>query len=257
MQPCWPVRRVGSAFPSPSRFNKIVRMSDSGNHFSAGSARCLRVRRASNTRSTCAFSRKDLVVVVAVGILLSVVVGVELEKAWEKAGRLCCDCNLKQIGLAFRTWELDNTNPYAMAVSTNFGGSREYLATGETFRHLQVMSNELFTPKILVCPNDSRKPAKAFDQGFSNSSLSYFVGVVSNDAFPQMFLSGDRNLAGGRLLANGILELQTNLVHWGPGMHKNQGNIGLADGSVQGYGSNSLRAALMITGAATNWIALP
>jgi len=127
-----------------------------------------------------------------------------------------------------------------------------------TFKHFQVMSNELNTPVILVCPRDSRRSAKDFRTGFSNTNVSYFVGLVTNDDNPQMFLSGDRNVTGGTRLANGIIELTTNhVIGWGTDMHNGQGNVALADGSVQGFSSQRLREALSNTGVATNRLAMP
>jgi prepilin-type processing-associated H-X9-DG protein len=145
-----------------------------------------------------------------------------------------------------------------MAVSTNFGGTLEYLATSEVFRHFQVLSNELSTPRILVCPQDSRQPARAFDPGFANANLSYFIGIVSNSDSVQMFLSGDRNLTGGTRQANGILEITTNDVPgWGTDIHNGRGNVALADGSVQQLNTMVLREALRWTGRATNRLAIP
>jgi len=165
---------------------------------------------------------------------------------------------LKQIGLAFRIWEEDHTNLYPMSVSTNFGGTFEYVATGETFRHFQIMSNELSTPKILVCPADVRQPAKDFGLAFGNTNISYFVGVDADDSRPQMLLSGDRNILGGTKLANGILEFTTNqMVSWSSEMHNGVGNVALVDGSVQYFHTNELQQAFQNTGIATNRLAIP
>jgi prepilin-type processing-associated H-X9-DG protein len=162
------------------------------------------------------------------------------------------------VGLGFRTWALDHTVLYPMAVGTNFGGSLEYLATGEVFRHFEALSNELSTPFILVCPQDSRKPAKAFDPGFNNANLSYFIGVVSNSDSPVMFLAGDRNLGGGTRRANGILEITTNdVAAWGTDIHNGHGNIGLADGSVQQLNTLQLQEPIRWTRSATNRLAMP
>jgi len=80
-----------------------------------------------------------------------------------------CVNNLKQIGLAFRQWALDNSDRFPFNVATNEGGTWEWCALdGEgfdasAFRQFQVLSNELNTPRILLCPKDkTRKPAKDF-----------------------------------------------------------------------------------------------
>jgi hypothetical protein len=159
---------------------------------------------ASPPRTSDAFALKDLVAILVIGALLIGVAVVVFAKTRQRARAICCDCNLKQVGLAFKTWALDHNNLFPMCVSTNFGGTREYVTNGEIFRHFAVMSNELSTPVVLVCPEDSRKPAHSFDRTFSNKNLSYFVGVDANNDAPQMFLSGDRNVTGG-IQASGLL----------------------------------------------------
>ncbi len=163
-----------------------------------------------------------------------------------------------QIGISFRIWEGDHTNLYPMSISTNFGGTLEYVERGETFRHFQVMSNELATPIVLICPADVRRPAKDFWFAFGNTNISYFVSVDADDSRPQDLLSGDRNIVGGTKLANGILEITTNqLVGWSSEMHNGVGNIGIADGSVQTTSSSFLRQMLVQSGIATNRLAIP
>ena len=145
-----------------------------------------------------------------------------------------------------------------MSLSTNFGGTLEYVARGETFRHFQVMSNELATPYVLVCPADARPRAKDFGSAFSNTNVSYFVGVDADDLRPQDLLSGDRNIIGGTKLGNGILEITTNqLVGWSSEMHNGVGNIGLADGSVQTVSVTGFAELLQQSGIATNRLAIP
>lgn len=165
-----------------------------------------------------------------------------------------------QIGMGFRVWGGDHTNLYPMSISTNFGGTREHVASGETFRHFQVLSNELVTPYILICPSDLRPRAKDFGSTFSNTNVSYFVGVDANETKPEMLLSGDRNIVGGTKLANGFLEIATNqLVGWGSEMHNGVGNVGLADGSVVALGRGGFAAwpEWAVKTVATNRLAIP
>src|ERR1700690_2770460 len=68
---------------------------------------------------------------------------------WPRAHHMYCVNNLKQIGLSFRTWALDNDGKFPFNVSTNAGGTMEFCATGadgfdsNAAVHFQVMSNEL------------------------------------------------------------------------------------------------------------------
>jgi len=73
------------------------------------------------------------------------------------APRINCANNLKQVGLAFRTWAIDNDGRFPMQVSVTNGGTMELVSSGLVFPHFQVMSNELSTPKILFCRADTQR----------------------------------------------------------------------------------------------------
>ena len=82
--------------------------------------------------------------------------------------RACID-NLKQIGLALRLWAMDHDGDFPFNAATNRGGTKEICSPSSdgfdrnAFVHFMVMSNELKTPKLLVCPGDSSKhPAGDF-----------------------------------------------------------------------------------------------
>ncbi|MCK6501571.1 MAG: hypothetical protein L6Q38_18990, partial [Nitrospira sp.] len=83
-----------------------------------------------------------------------------LAKAKAKAVRIKCVNGLKQIGVAFRVFATDNGDRYPMNVATNEGGSADFVPTtgnadANIWRHFWVMSNELTTPRILICASDS------------------------------------------------------------------------------------------------------
>jgi hypothetical protein len=121
------------------------------------------------------------------------------------------------------------------------------------------MSNELSTPKILVCPADTRTAANNFTR-LNNQNISYFVGLDAKDSNPQMLLDGDRNITADNEPVNGILKLVPGQrVSWTQDIHVNQGNIGLSDGSVQQCSDSALQNFLQNSGAPTNtWrISLP
>jgi len=177
----------------------------------------------------------------------------------KKSQRISCVNNLKQCGLAFRIWEGDNGDRYPMDVPMAKGGTMEFNTGADTFRHFQVMSNELGTPKILICPADTRIVADNFGR-LKNQNVSYFVGLEADEAQPQGFLDGDRNLTGESEPENGILKLVPGQrVSWTEKIHVNQGNVGLSDGSVQEYSNSALRNGLQVSGDPTNtWrISLP
>ena len=205
------------------------------------------------------FTLVALLVIIAVLALLAAMLLPALSGAKNKSARIQCVNNLKQSGLAFRVWEGDNGDKYPMAVPTRKGGTMEYADGANTFRHFLVMSNELSTPKILICPADTRSAAANFSR-LNNQNVSYFVDLDGNEEYPQRFLDGDRNLTASHAPENGILKLVPGQpVSWTETMHVNQGNIGLTDGSVQQLSSSSLQNELQVSGEPTNtWrIALP
>ncbi len=170
-----------------------------------------------------------------------------------------CVNNVKQIGLAFRIWEGDNGDKLPMRVPEKNGGAMEPALRGDVARIFQVMSNELSTPRILVCPADAgQSAAPGFGSGFDNSHVSYFAGLDAADDRPAMFLSGDDNFAiRGRPVKSGVLSLATNArVTWTAARHVNRGNIGLADGSAWTTDDKQLVQKLIGTGA-VNRLAIP
>jgi len=208
----------------------------------------------SNSRrfSTNGFTLVALLVIIAVIAVLAAMLLPALASAKRKAQRINCINNLKQLGLAYRIWEGDNGDKYPMAVFNINSGA-------DTFRCFQVMSNELSTPRILVCPADTRTAAANFIR-LKNQNVSYFVGLDAKDSLPLMFLSGDRNITGPAAPENGILKLVPGgSVSWTAEIHVNQGNLGLADGSVWQYSNSQLREALQKSGDKTDsWrLALP
>jgi hypothetical protein len=139
------------------------------------------------------------------------------------------------------------------------GGTKELANSGQVFIHYRVMSNELSRPKVLVCPADkAKRSARNFRSALTDANVSYFVGLDANDVQPQVFLSGDRNLAVGRPLQTGLFRLTTNTpLEWTSAMHGYCGNIGLADGSVQFFDSSNLAVAVRNQGIGTNRLAIP
>jgi hypothetical protein len=217
------------------------------------------MERRFNRRNTQAFTRRELLVVLfTIGILALTWLGLtNASKAKARAQRIYCVNNMAQITLGFRVWEGDQEIRFPMSTAGTNGGTLEWVEGGNVFKHLQVMSNEIYDPKILICPADKRAFATNF-LSLKNENISYFVALDATSSNPQMFLTGDRNITNGLTPQRTVLALPPDRpAGWTETMHKFQGNVGLADGSVQAFSTSSLREALKNTGDATNRIALP
>jgi hypothetical protein len=108
-----------------------------------------------------------------------------LAKAKGRAQSINCVNNLKQVGLAFRVWSLDNKDEFPFNVSTNAGGTMEFCAVGtdgfdaNAVLHFRALSNELGTAKILVCPADSKVAGSNF-RFLSAGNISYQLHTGTN-----------------------------------------------------------------------------
>jgi len=215
--------------------------------------------------SRSGFSLVEIFLVLATVALLVLVFLPMLGRSRTRICRISCTSCLKQVGIAYRLFAGDHDDTYPFALSIASGGTMEFTNSPQVFRHLQVMSNELVSPKILVCPQDTRKQ-RAGDfllTGTSSSfnhnrNLSYFVGLDADETKPERLLSGDRNITGGTL-SNGFLRLLTpsTPAGWTSEIHKNAGNIGLADGSVIQTDALALRRQLRTNTLAVIRLAIP
>lgn len=218
-----------------------------------------------------AFSALELIFVIATIALLVALFLPGLMKPRVIGCRINCVNNLKQVGLAFRCWSLDNNDLNPMQISVTNGGTMELVGKA-TWVHFLVMSNELHTPKVLLCPEE-RDPTRVTASTFSpnaasnaysrpftgDNNISYFVGVDATDVAPQMFLTGDWSLSvDGVPAKRGLLNVTTNQsLGWNKPRHNGGGNIGLADGSVHQFKAPMLNTALRNTGITTNRLSIP
>jgi hypothetical protein len=107
--------------------------------------------------------------------------------------------NLTQIGIAFRLWEGDHNNQFPFNVSQAQGGTRELCEPDSngfeknSVPIFMVMSNELGTTRILVCPNDKTKQAAADFASLTANNISYQLrtGPNVNENNPEEILAVD------------------------------------------------------------------
>lgn len=202
----------------------------------------------------------EVLVVVAVLTLLAAILLPALMAANKKASRINCTNDLKQLGLAYRIWAQDNNDLFPMQVSVTNSGAMELAVSGNAVAVFQVMSNELSTPKVLVCPLDLQHSVAADFTSLRATNLSYFVGLdASTNCSGQQLMSGDANLTlRGAPAKSGLLDLATNAaVGWATNRHDGTGNIGVDDGSVQQATRSGFKTFLAGTGLETNHLVIP
>jgi hypothetical protein len=143
-------------------------------------------------------TRLEVLVIVGVVLIGGVVLVPKWIKSKEGSKLAHCPRNLKQLGMSEKSWLLDRGGRFPWQTPASEGGSMQYAASADVFRHFQAISNEFETPKFLVCPSDaSRTVASSFDRGFSNSNISYFAGLDADERNPYSVVHGDRNITGG------------------------------------------------------------
>jgi competence protein ComGC len=214
--------------------------------------------------SEAAFTRWELVALMAALFLLSLVAVPGLANTKPRGDRVTCINNLRMIGRAEHLWANDHRDQMPWRVDISEGGTQHNPLQNNSFVNYGVMSNELVTPIILACPSDdTAKPARTFSSSpadgffnpnYRNRAISYFIGLdsfltepetASQSAFVAA-LAGDRNLqvdainvicSSGVTAAAGVypyIRLNNTTPHtkWTNAIHGIFGNILMIDGQV-------------------------
>lgn len=216
-------------------------------------------------RLTRALTFTEVLFLVVVLLVLTALV-LTFAIKWQARARLTqCQSNLRDVGMAFKYWSVDNDDRFPFFVTN----CPAYNNQTQAWLHFWVMSNALGSARLLTCPQDVARATNAA-RGFSNGSdgllsktneaVSYFVGLDADERFFNTLLSGDRNLLASPDATNPwVIPVVTNTpLRWGSDLHTNRGNVLLADGSVQNMDRWELQRHLARgTGVDTNRLLLP
>jgi prepilin-type processing-associated H-X9-DG protein/prepilin-type N-terminal cleavage/methylation domain-containing protein len=222
---------------------------------------CLSMNSLQSNRRAGAFSLVELLTVIAIIAILAALLLPVLSRTQMRAQRALCGNDLGQMGIAFHLFMHDHDGKFPMQVPMSAGGSQEFVQNGYavggefyfSYRHFQVLSNELVAPKILVCPADTRPPAVSFS-ALKNDNVSYFVGVDADFGKPNSILAGDRNIVDVPLPNPSIVHGGTGYqLRWTKELHQFKGNVLFADGHVEEWNNSMVAASANNSGATADF----
>src|SRR2546426_11502934 len=131
-----------------------------------------------NELRPAAFTLIEMLCVIAIIAILAALLLPALSQARARAQRIQCVSQLRAVGFAFHGFAHDHNGKFPMQVPASAGGSLEFIQNpsrigGELYFcscHFQALSNDLVTPKVVLCPTDTRVPAANF-AAFKNENL--------------------------------------------------------------------------------------
>ena len=194
-----------------------------------------------------AFTLIEMLVVIAIIGILAALLLPTLALGKARAKRIQCISNLRQTGVAFQMFANDHSGRYPMQVSTNDGGSQEYVQASYriygpfyfAYQNFRPLASTLSTPAPLACPADlQRFQSTSFNQ-FDNWNLSYVVGLKADPLSPNMILAGDRGLPASPYPDHGATDLLLIPVtapaprQWALNSHMGKGNLLFTDIHVE------------------------
>ena len=196
------------------------------------------------------FTLVELLIVIGVIAVLAALMFPAFARAKEKAKRVRCLSNLKQISTALNLFVNDNDMfPWRLPVAN--GGTQTRTKVFYTFRALEL---QLANPAVAVCPSDKRLATDRFAV-MADTNISYFIGVDTKEHKMGMMLAGDRNLSGGRpnrdcpiaKVNNVTMEFARRDItnaYWTADIHRSVGNVTIGDSSAHQVSRRGLQDIL-------------
>ncbi len=194
------------------------------------------------------FTLLELLSVVGVIALLVALLLPAMSQGRAQARRVRCIVQLQQMGVSFHLYAHDNRDRFPAPHSTNASSLLEHWPGGDSSQPgaaqiFQALAGELATPRILVCPSDSRrKPASDFSS-LRDENLSYFANPDAVLGRSDSVLAGDRNLSVAAATERGAVAHKVDRpLSWSAELHRYQGNLLFADGRVERWSNRQLAA---------------
>lgn len=210
-----------------------------------------------------AFTRIEVVAVVAGLFLVFVVAFPLLGASRGESKRVGCQNNLRQVLAAFHMWMDAHGEAVPWIVPMREGGTRPDSGltsrNGAVWIEMSVLSNYAASPRILACPADpAAGPADNWgsgqggllNSGNRQNAVSYILGTDALLNLPRSVLTGDRDFtahSGPGVCARGFNNVfnifNGNPTGWTNLVHSTLGHLGMFDGSVEAVPSSRLSKA--------------
>lgn len=218
----------------------------------------MRTRSRSFFNLARAFTRVDLLALLAGMGLICVIVIPSLGDSANRSERVVCLNNLGQLGRAYQMWATDHDGWLPFLADTNQGGLQRHPLGVNIYFQVAILSNELRNASVLACPSDlttrrardfSTAPGGLLNPLLRNNAVSYFV-THAWDGLETGALAGDRNLEGttfasGCSIFLSTLGLEGRIAAWRDSIHMSSGNILFQNGAAEQTSNVQLRSLLI------------